>query len=91
VGGQRLPAGPRRRARGHRVPGPQVRHAAGVPRIAGSFGIGLIAALYAAQSRAHGPVFALHLTGVVLAAIAAAGAVAALALPAIRDTALSRG
>jgi hypothetical protein len=60
-------------------------------RIAGSFGIGLIAALYATQAHAHGPVPALHLTGVVLAVIALAGALAALALPAVRNTALARG
>ena len=59
-------------------------------RIAGSFGIGLLAALYATQSRTHGPIPALHLTGLVLAAIAATGALAALALPARRNTALSR-
>jgi EmrB/QacA subfamily drug resistance transporter len=57
-------------------------------RIAGSFGIGLVAALYATQARAHGPVPALHLTGIVLALIAAAGTVAALALPAVPNTAL---
>jgi hypothetical protein len=50
-------------------------------RIAGSFGIGLIAALYATQAHAHGPVPALHLTGVVLAVIALAGALAALPCP----------
>jgi hypothetical protein len=49
-------------------------------RIAGSFGIGLIAALYATQARAHGPVTALHLAGVALAALAAVGVLAALAL-----------
>jgi EmrB/QacA subfamily drug resistance transporter len=59
-------------------------------RIAGSFGIGLLAALYATQSRTHGPVPALHLVGVVLAVIAATGALAALALPAVRNTALAR-
>ncbi|HLN68248.1 MAG TPA: hypothetical protein VK280_13365 [Streptosporangiaceae bacterium] len=58
-------------------------------RIAGSFGIGLLAALYAAQSRTRGPVPALHLTGAVLAVIAGAGALAALALPAVPNTALS--
>jgi EmrB/QacA subfamily drug resistance transporter len=58
-------------------------------RIAGSFGIGLLAALYATQSRTRGPVPALHLAGVVLAAIAATGALAALALPALRNTALA--
>jgi EmrB/QacA subfamily drug resistance transporter len=59
-------------------------------RIAGSFGIGLLAALYATQSRAHGPVPALHLTGLVLAAIAVTGTLAALALPALPNTALAR-
>jgi EmrB/QacA subfamily drug resistance transporter len=59
-------------------------------RIAGSFGIGLIAALYATQARAHGPVAALHLAGLVLVLIAAVGALAALALPAVRNTALER-
>jgi EmrB/QacA subfamily drug resistance transporter len=59
-------------------------------RIAGSFGIGLIAALYAAQAREHGPVAALHVTGLVLTAIALAGALAAAALPKVRNTALVR-
>jgi EmrB/QacA subfamily drug resistance transporter len=59
-------------------------------RIAGSFGIGLLAALYATQARTRGPVPALHLTGLVLAAIAATGTLAALALPAVRNTALAR-
>ena len=59
-------------------------------RIAGSFGIGLLAALYATQSRTHGPVPALHLTGLILAATAATGALSALALPATLNTALSR-
>jgi hypothetical protein len=39
----------------------------------------------------RGPVPALHLTGAVLALIAAAGALAALALPKVRNTALERG
>ena len=59
-------------------------------RIAGSFGIGLLAALYATQARTRGPVFALHLVGVVLALIAATGVLAALVLPAVRNTALAR-
>jgi len=59
-------------------------------RIAGSFGIGLLAALYTTQVRTHGPVSALHLVGVVLAVIAGAGVLAALALPAVRHTALER-
>jgi DHA2 family methylenomycin A resistance protein-like MFS transporter len=50
-------------------------------RIAGSFGIGLIAALYEAQAHVHGPVSALHVVGAVLAVIAFAGALAARALP----------
>jgi hypothetical protein len=47
-----------------------------------------LAALYAAQARVRGPVPALHLTGLALSAIAAVGALAALALPNIRNTAL---
>jgi EmrB/QacA subfamily drug resistance transporter len=59
-------------------------------RIAGSFGIGLVAALYATQARTVGPVVALHSAGLVLVAIAAAGALGALALPPLRNTALAR-
>jgi EmrB/QacA subfamily drug resistance transporter len=59
-------------------------------RIAGSFGIGLLAALYATQAHVHGPVPALHLTGLVLSAIAATGALASLFLPALPNTPLSR-
>jgi len=59
-------------------------------RIAGSFGIGLIAALYATQARTLGPVAALHSAGLVLVAIALTGALGALALPAVRNTALKR-
>jgi EmrB/QacA subfamily drug resistance transporter len=55
-------------------------------RIAGSFGIGLVAALYATRARTLGPVAALHTAGLVLVAIAAAGALGALALPAVRNT-----
>jgi EmrB/QacA subfamily drug resistance transporter len=58
-----------------------------VQRIAGSFGIGLLASLYAVLARsAAGPVGALHLTGVVIGCIAGFGAVAAVALPAVRNT-----
>ncbi|HEV2537784.1 MAG TPA: DHA2 family efflux MFS transporter permease subunit [Streptosporangiaceae bacterium] len=57
-------------------------------RIAGSFGIGLVAALYATRARTAGPVAALHTAGQVLVVIAAAGALGALALPALRNTAL---
>jgi EmrB/QacA subfamily drug resistance transporter len=60
-------------------------------RIAGSFGIGLIAALYAGQARAHGPVTALHTVGILIAAISALGILAAPLLPSVRNTALSRG
>jgi MFS family permease len=49
-------------------------------RIAGSFGIGLVAALYATQARAHGPVTALHSVGLILTGLAAAGTLAATAL-----------
>jgi EmrB/QacA subfamily drug resistance transporter len=59
-------------------------------RIAGSFGIGLVAALYATRARTLGPVAALHTAGLVLAAIAVAGALGALALPAVRNTAMRR-
>ncbi len=59
-------------------------------RIAGSFGISLIAALYAARAVAVGPVPALHLTGLVITAISAVGALAALALPGSRNTTLAR-
>jgi EmrB/QacA subfamily drug resistance transporter len=59
-------------------------------RIAGSFGIGLVAALYATQARTQGPVAALHSAGLVLVAIALVGALAALALPALRNTAMIR-
>ena len=58
-------------------------------RIAASFGIGLIAALYTAQTQARGPVPALHLTGVLLAAIAAVGTFAALALPPTRNVSVA--
>ena len=57
----------------------------GWQRIAGSFGIALVAALYATQARTAGPVAALHAAGLVLVAIAALGA---LFLPALRNTAL---
>ena len=54
-------------------------------RIAGSLGIGLIAAVYTQQSAAHGPVKALHVVGVMIAAIAAVGLLAAPLLPAQRN------
>jgi MFS family permease len=55
-------------------------------RVAGSLGISLIASLYAAHAESDGPIAALHLTGVVITALAAAGTLAALALPATRNT-----
>jgi EmrB/QacA subfamily drug resistance transporter len=54
-------------------------------RVAGSFGIGLIAALYSQLSRGHGPVAALHATGIVIASIAGVGVALAMALPAVRN------
>jgi hypothetical protein len=60
-------------------------------RIAGSLGIGLIAAVYAQQSAARGPVTALHVVGGMIAGIAALGLLAAPLLPAQRNvTAYSR-
>ena len=58
-------------------------------RIAGSFGIGLVAALYATRARTLGPVAALHSTGLVLVALAAIGALGALVLPGVRNTAMA--
>jgi MFS family permease len=59
-------------------------------RIAGSFGIGLVAALYATRARTLGPVAALHSAGLVLVALAITGALGALVLPAVRNTAMER-
>ena len=57
-----------------------------VERIAGSFGIGLLASLYASVARsAAGPVHALHVTGIVIACVAAAGAALAALLPSVRN------
>jgi EmrB/QacA subfamily drug resistance transporter len=58
-------------------------------RIAGSFGIGLVAALYATRARTLGPVAALHSTGLVLVALAAVGALGALVLPGVRNPAMA--
>jgi EmrB/QacA subfamily drug resistance transporter len=58
-------------------------------RIAGSFGVGVIAALFAAQARQRGPVAGLHVTGMAIAAVAAIAAIAAVALPPIRNTAFA--
>jgi EmrB/QacA subfamily drug resistance transporter len=60
-----------------------------VERIAGSFGIGLLASLYGTVARSPaGPVDALHVTGIVIASVAAAGAAFALFLPSVRNTTL---
>lgn len=56
-------------------------------RIAGSLGIGLIASVYAQQATAQGPVTALHIVGIVITAIAAAGLLASPLLPASRNVA----
>jgi hypothetical protein len=59
-------------------------------RVAGSFGIGLVAALYATQARLHGQVAALHFAGVVMAALCLAGLLIALALPGPRTAGRAR-
>jgi EmrB/QacA subfamily drug resistance transporter len=58
-------------------------------RIAGSFGIGLIAAIYTTQARTHGPVHALHLAGLIITAISLAAAILALLLPSRRNVMIS--
>jgi len=50
-------------------------------RIAGSVGIGIIATLFANQTRAHGPVLALHTTGLLLTMIAIVAVAIATLLP----------
>ena len=59
-------------------------------RVAGSFGIGVITALYTTQAQRRGPVTALHQAALIIVAIAVLGAVASLALPRIRNTAVAR-
>jgi MFS family permease len=54
-------------------------------RIAGSFGIGLIAAIYTTQATTRGPVHALHLAGLIIATISLAAAFLALLLPGHRN------
>ena len=56
--------------------------------LARRYGIGLIAALFSQQSRAHRPVAALHTTGILIAALSAAGLAGGLLLPRIRNEAL---
>ncbi len=53
-------------------------------RIAGSLGIALIAASVTALARSHGPVSALHTTGLILAGLAATAAGLAILLPVTR-------
>jgi len=55
-------------------------------RVAASFGIGLVASLYATQARLHGPVAALHVIGIMIAALGLLGVLAALALPHLHTT-----
>jgi cytochrome bd-type quinol oxidase subunit 2 len=58
-------------------------------RIAGSLGVGVIAAVFTASSHTNGPVDALHTTGIVITAISAVGALAAVLLPRVRNTNLA--
>jgi hypothetical protein len=51
-------------------------------RIAGSLGVGLIAAIYARQAATSGAITALHQAGILIAALAAGGLLAAPMLPA---------
>jgi hypothetical protein len=57
-----------------------------VQRVAGSFGIGLLAALYSGLARSSGPVAALHVTALVIAGIATAGALGSRLLPGGQST-----
>lgn len=57
-----------------------------VQRVAGSFGIGLLAALYSGLARSSGPVAALHVTALVITGIAAAGALGSRLLPSGQST-----
>jgi EmrB/QacA subfamily drug resistance transporter len=50
-------------------------------RVAGSLGVGLIASVFARQAAARGPVAALHIAGMLMAAVAAAALLAAMMLP----------
>jgi EmrB/QacA subfamily drug resistance transporter len=54
-------------------------------RIAGSLGIGLIASVFAREALSSGPVAALHISGVLITAVAAAGLAGAPFLPATRN------
>ncbi|HEY1622520.1 MAG TPA: hypothetical protein VGG16_01850 [Streptosporangiaceae bacterium] len=53
--------------------------------VAGSFGIGVIAALYASAARLHGPVTALHRAALTIVAVAVLGAAGSLFLPSVRN------
>lgn len=59
-----------------------------VDEIAGSFGVGVLASLYGSLAGSHGPVFALHATGAVIACVAALGCALAVALPAVKNVAV---
>ena len=59
-----------------------------VDEIAGSFGVGVLASLYGSLAGSHGPVSALHVTGVVIASVAGLGCLLAEALPAVKNTAV---
>jgi EmrB/QacA subfamily drug resistance transporter len=54
-------------------------------RIAGSLGVGLIASVFAREALTSGPVAALHVSGIMITAIAAVGLAAAPFLPATRN------
>jgi hypothetical protein len=56
-------------------------------RIAGSLGVGLIAAVFAQQPTTYGPVTALDVTGWVISAISAAGLAVSALLPAAENVA----
>lgn len=58
-------------------------------RVAGSFGVGLLGAVFAEQARAHGAVTALHVAGLLVTAISAVGVLAAALLPAARNVSLA--
>jgi EmrB/QacA subfamily drug resistance transporter len=60
-----------------------------VDEIAGSFGVGVLASLYGSLAGSHGPVLALHATGVVIASVAGLGCLLAAALPAVKNIAVT--
>lgn len=58
-------------------------------RIAGSFGVGAVAVLYATTATHQGPVTALHHTALVLIGLAGLAAIGAAPLPSIRNTSIT--